>query len=1066
MVKSMKRIILLLTAACVLLSSMPAFAAGESFNREFSADNNSTAGFEIEEGYTVSDDGLYDKNLSRYIKSIESYEGKYKYSVEFQAQFENTVKILFNYVDEKNYSYIEVHPDGATASLKTFSDGTQYTGGMVEIGAEVPNNKWVTAEILSNGGREISLNIIIEGVSYQVFDKTYLENGSKSGKVGFEADNNPLVIKSISVEALGAADYIESEATAPGTQNAGGATGNQTSDTASRRSNDIIELMCDLGIMSETENGTDGASAVTVDQLKETATKIKGYYMPENNTGIEVLKMVLSSLHCLFDVSDAAKYDMAMDLGILLKTSYQSDAPVLRYDLAQMIYNVFDQKTFFNEDNYVFSDSLGLTQLSGQVTDNGITALTDKTEVGEGSVIIGGVKLVNKSARSADELLGRMVTAYYNDEYELLHVAYKKNEKKLVINGNLINSFRNGNIYYDVDGSSKEKHVKITPDAAIVLNGSFVASYNESLFTEIENGTVTLIASNRADYDTIIIESYKNFIVASLNADDETINNAAFSSTDSTVMRSIKFKDYDFISISDTTGAKLTVADIKVNDVLSVAASENCIKIIVCRETEGSYTIKSVSEEDGKTVITDNVNDYIIYPSYFKAHDVKEISMGTTYTLMFNCFGDVAWILDAADYAYEIACLLKTTLDTDTEQTILRIYDADGEKHNISAVSKVKFMDENGIVSKIGYEALYEKLKNQNEFIAYKVNNDGQVTEIQMAYSGYAEDVPNKLMRLCNLENKHSFNYVNVSYSFGYKYFFNDVKRMFDVDSDDVSDFENYTVISSPWGIDHYSNPKMKCYSLDSDFMVDYALLYDTEGTQKFPKLKERELVVQSVREILVDGENLYEITGFNGQSRTFYCEPEKIDNAYDVFTFKDKETVPGTYSLKKGDIIKYRLDDGRLEDVVIIYRADSLVPGTGTKGAILGSTDITQNTFKLDSKYELTTPAEAITSDSNRRFIYGWVYKYERGVVTVTTQDLTVADKYYKWNNPSSTEYLSEHHTLEQFSTMTVDTDADTGEVKATAGSTIKSFEKYGNDCSRVLIGITKDYYSMTFIN
>ena len=86
---------------------------------------------------------------------------------------------------------------------------------------------------------------------------------------------------------------------------------------------------------------------------------------------------------------------MAMELGLLLKTTYQNDKPVTRYDLAQMIYNVFDRETFFNEGNYVFADSLGLTEISGQVTDNGITAIADKTAVGiKGNPKIVGLDII------------------------------------------------------------------------------------------------------------------------------------------------------------------------------------------------------------------------------------------------------------------------------------------------------------------------------------------------------------------------------------------------------------------------------------------------------------------------------------------------------------------------------------------------------------------------------------------------------------------------------------------------------------------------------------------------
>lgn len=1069
----MRKFISFILSLSMILASLSAYAFGSDYERVFSAADTNMTGFEIAEGYTIDDNGLFDKNLSRSFKYTEkTFGGKYEYEITFRSEFENSLNILFNYVDNNNYSYIEIQPEMKKASLKAISDGVMTTGGLYDIESEITSDTWVTARVISNGGRGISFSISTGGDFTEVFSNKYLKNAAQSGYIGYDASGNPLAVKRIGVKDMGEADFIEPITVTETEIDKAKNDEAQMNTHIAERNDEVLKLMCALGIMKQTANGLDGGAYIGLEEMKEIASNLKFYYVGEGQYVSEksALNFMFSLLGCSIKMTDEEQYKIALDMGLLKKTAYTGNGYITRYDMAQMIYNSRDRPFFCDSNICLFDCILNLSKIKGQVTDNGITALDSKSKVSINNLIIDGELLQNKTGWRAAELIGRMVEGYYNKDGELLYIKLLNNENLLHIDASKVEDFSDNTFTYENGSTNRLKKASVTAGASVIYNGEHMPSYNDELFETIENGDITLISSDgSSNYDTVIVEAYEDFTIASILTNELAIYNAAYDINDeSNRLYKIDFSDYEFIEIFSAEGTPMTFGELKVDQALSVAASNNYIKLIVSSTQEIGFTVSTIGEDDdGKTVVGNGEKSYSISPSYFKAYDKIDIKLGDVYTFLINSFGDISWAVISANYQYESGCLARVELDDAAGCTYIHLFEADGEIQHFKTANKVKFTDESGNVAKMNYSRVYGALKGKNELVTYKLNADDTISEIQLPYNGYSENCPNKYMKLCDVE-KGTFNYKDVAYAFGYKYFFGNIKRMFTVASNETEDPKRYGTINSVWNFTNGDSFKMKCYAEKSEYLIDYAIIYDYKVGNTAPTIRDRELVVTDVRYELYNDEPKYKISGYSSAAVSIYCDPEIAENAHDIFSYADKENADTHYMVQKGDIIKYSVDyiTGEITDIVIIYRSTEPNPETGTEGWVLGADSTEQNPFAIDASYKISL--SPTRDGGSRRYFYGWIYDMEGGVLTVTTQDLGYYGNYYRWENPNSTKYISEYHTLAAYPVVTLQKNVDTGKLEVSASSDIRTFKQYGTNCSRVLICVTNanNYYFMVVLN
>ena len=175
--------------------------------------------------------------------------------------------------------------------------------------------------------------------------------------------------------------------------------------------------------------------------------------------------------------------------------------------------------------------------------------------------------------------------------------------------------------------------------------------------------------------------------------------------------------------------------------------------------------------------------------------------------------------------------------------------------------------------------------------------------------------------------------------------------------------------------------------------------------------------------------------------------------------------------SPKVGDIIMTELNNNNIvQRANILYKADAVNPLStkNQKGWLYGSTGIlerteagvpvadgsVQNPYTIaENTGDLQQGADnSYHAPDRRRFVYGWIYDYADGILTITTQNL--AEEEY---DPNSSIYITEGQVFKDRMMYAHYEDGKVETKKNASLTDIKTYKNFGTDCSRLF---TATYY------
>ena len=283
--------------------------------------------------------------------------------------------------------------------------------------------------------------------------------------------------------------------------------------------------------------------------------------------------------------------EIASYLGIITLT----DNIIARNELARLIYNCLGTHCVeFTFNNYEWEDGplmiekyLKMNYKRGIMTDNGITSLTGKSKVSHDMIVVNDIKLYDREGVCNKDFLARDIEVYYKvedseNELNVVHACLSERDEIITISSEEFIDFSEGVLTYTVGNTEKRKIIQ--PTASIILNNETYLTYGDDIF-DIENGTITLVSSNRGnDIDYVIIKSYESVVVAGIDLTNRYITNKIryLDSNNTYVDNTINLDEDIFTVVKNQDGTVATLEEIKEDTVIDVSISANYTEIIIC----------------------------------------------------------------------------------------------------------------------------------------------------------------------------------------------------------------------------------------------------------------------------------------------------------------------------------------------------------------------------------------------------------------------------------------------------------------------------------------------------
>lgn len=409
-----------------------------------------------------------------------------------------------------------------------------------------------------------------------------------------------------------------------------------------------------------------------------------GNFCPDEGiTYFQAIKVIVSALGYGDIAESKGGYSTgyvkcALDIGLIKNSPDDWNAPITFDIAAQLMLQAMETEVLeilsVSEDKIIYdlnSDKLlmnvyhDIYLAEDRMTDNGISAINGKSNLGSGKVKIGSLVLDGATERMR-ELLGQTVNYYYRDDngsYTLLY-AYatpNKNETVTVWADELLtddSTFSKNCLVAKIDG--KKKKFKIDKYADLLYNGAFDNGFSKDSL-KIDQGYITLLdADANGEYELVMVEEYVDIIVAAHSTESKKIT-SRYADDDYSI---IDYENYDCIVFQNADGTEAEAMDVSVNSIVSVFRSEDNSKIrFVCSRKTEEIKVDALYEDDANMVVCYDDKEAALSDGYMKLMTKKPFvcpkpTSGIYYNAYFNFEGQIALLTEIEGYnkyAYVLA---------------------------------------------------------------------------------------------------------------------------------------------------------------------------------------------------------------------------------------------------------------------------------------------------------------------------------------------------------------------------------------------------------------------------
>lgn len=388
-----------------------------------------------------------------------------------------------------------------------------------------------------------------------------------------------------------------------------------------------------------------------------------------------------------------------------------------------------------SETDTILSVYHNVVYYSGVVQGAMMVSLTDTALKDPDEVIINGKRY--NSEIDLSDMLGEKVRFMVRDNRktggdEMVIKAKRIEESDVVkINGDNKGNFDKNTYslsYYTQNGN--QRNIKIEKDALFIYNGRELGSnISETMNSDIES--IKLIKNSNGLYKTVIIKSYENYVVGTINTAQKVIFDKARTG------RSFKINedDYDFLIFKDAEGNEILAESIKQGDVLSVFISkdEKYAEAIVNSRIIAGVT-ESIKTLNGKNYVTIGENTYCFKDDA----DIQKIKAGSNVELYLDFSGKVAYTEVSSDKRFAAFVYSYSFKDQDFDKSLLfKIFTENGEMLIAGCADSVRL---DGKTEK-SFEKILERFMSGGAFkpqlVLTEVNSKNEIKLIDTANENY-----------------------------------------------------------------------------------------------------------------------------------------------------------------------------------------------------------------------------------------------------------------------------------------------------------------------------------------
>ena len=583
-----------------------------------------------------------------------------------------------------------------------------------------------------------------------------------------------------------------------------------------------VNLLHELNIISGYDDGSFlPGNDITVNESVKILTAVMGYtVVAEQNGGYPLGYMYAASECDLFKGVKSTNGTDALTVSQLIPIVYNAleATPLIQIDFSSK--GITYKKT---KDETLLSLYFDIYKAKGIVTGNEHTSLLGKKKAGLDRVYIDSYEYIDVEGK-ADGYLGYKVEFYYrdtDDDDELVWLKPDSNCKIVKIASSDIVEEKTTAYSIGYEDGSRDRILQLKDDVSVIYNGVEYSGFTADLFRNADGSFVAISWDSTSDYDVLIVNDYKYYIVESVNVADNTVRDKFDRILECTID-----DEPDDVIIEDVEGNDVELADLIEWEGLAVLKSMDgtYFKITVFRNYVQGVLDQYIGG-DGDNYVTIDGKEYEVSKNYpDKMHD--------DYPLSHVIGADTFIVLDLNDKVI----LIDSERDSMKYGIISKLYKEDFEN-----ILYAKVMNDKGLFNKytlaanLKIDGKHYKADRDNSFelvvsalregdiitslseediqrdpdwtapgdfvmqlIRYKTNEEGKISEIDTGKADNGQN-PKQLIKLYDVDTKasrgvtmlfksndHTFNKVIASSA--------NTKVFFAPSPLDVSDEDSYAV--------------------------------------------------------------------------------------------------------------------------------------------------------------------------------------------------------------------------------------------------------------------------------